>query len=502
MTWDVFEPRAAARKYPKAGPFPKINMNGLSKLIEQYKRRKIIQLLKNSSPEAIEQMGTRALIPAFRRAATKMPAYKKILSENNIDHRQVTDEKSFKKTVPVLDKQSVFGRFEDIEELCVGGTIKNMKLAMTSSGFSGCFSYGINTVYNQRNIAKSIDTALEYVFDISRKKTFIVNCLPMGVKVSTSLMLSENSVREDMALAIIKKFSPKFDQTVVVADPNYLKKLAEDANEKKLIDWNKLNINFISGEDWFSESFRSYLAHLIEIDLDNPGERMIGTTMGVAELDLNLFHESKFTIQIRRNVQQNQALRRELFGDDCVVAPIIFHYYPHRIILEALPEDSNDKELVFSMLSPHMLVPLMRYNSKDRGWIFSYNQMKGILAKHGLQDITPDIKLPCVAVGGRKDRFLMASGHTPVYPEEIKQGLYEDFEAAARTTGYFFLNPADGGRLEVQLKDGIFVSEELRHRFERCCFKYTRTSLPLILYSYRDFPHGMVLDYERKFKHI
>lgn len=477
-------------------------MRKLAKLIEGYKRRKIIQLLKTADPAAIERMGTKALIPAFRRAATRMPAYRKILKENNIDWRQITDEKTFSARVPVLDKQSVFGRFEDIEELCVDGTLKDMKLAMTSSGFSGVFSYGINTEYNQRTVAKSIDIALDYVFDTSNKKTFVVNCLPMGVKVSTSLRLSENSVREDMAIAIIKKFSPKFDQTVIVADPNYLKKLAEDANKKNLIDWEKFKISFISGEDWFSESFRSYLGHLIGIDPDHPKDRLIGTTMGVAELDLNLFHESKYTVQIRRRIQENKELRHELFGNDCTVAPILFHYYPHRVYLEALPENSNDKELVFSMLSSHMLVPLMRYNSKDRGWIFKYRQLEAILAKYGYQNLTPDIKLPCVAVGGRKDRYLLVDGRPPVYPEEIKQGLYEDFDAAAKTTGYFFLNPSDGSRLEIQLKDGIFVSEDLKRRFENCCFRYTKTTLPIILYAYRDFPHGMVVDYERKFKHI
>jgi phenylacetate-CoA ligase len=475
-------------------------MNAIIKLLERYKRKKTIEFLKGADPEKIEAFGRKCLLSAFKRAATRVPAYKKILSEHNLDYKSITTADLFKSKVPVIDKKSTFSRF-DIEELCVDGTIKDMKLAMSSSGFSGDFSFGINTETNQKNIAKSIDTAMNYVFGIDSKKTFLVNCIPMGVKVSTSLKLSENSVRSDMAIAIIKKFSHKFEQTIIVSDPNFLKKLVEDANQAHL-DWKKLNISLVFGEDWFSESFRSYLANLMDINLEKEGQRTIAATMGIAELDLNLFHESFYTIQIRRRLQNNPQLKKDLFGDANIPAPIIFHYYPHKLFLEALPEDSNEKELVFSMLSRQMLIPLLRYNSRDRGWIFPYNKIKDVLIRNTCADIIPDLKLPCVGVGGRVERFLLANGNTRVYPEEIKQGLYEDFEAAAKTTGYFFLNPADGGRLEVQLKEGIFVSEELKHKFENCCFRYTKTSLPLILYSYRDFPHGMVLDYERKFKHI
>jgi len=52
---------------------------------------------------------------------------------------------------------------------------------------------------------------------------------PHGVKIPTSLPVADTSVRPDMALAIYKKFSDKFDQTIFVSDPHFLKKLVEEA---------------------------------------------------------------------------------------------------------------------------------------------------------------------------------------------------------------------------------------------------------------------------------
>jgi phenylacetate-CoA ligase len=222
--------------------------------------------------------------------------------------------------------------------------------------------------------------------------------------------------------------------------------------------------------------------------------------MGIAELDLNLFHESLYTIRIRRLAQQDENLRKAIFGRDTKVCPELYHYYPHRMFLEALPENAQDQELVFSMLSPHMLIPLIRYNSTDRGGIIPYNKMKDILINFKKSELIPDLKLPLVWVGGRVERFLEAKGKR-IYPEEIKQGLYEDFEVASLTTGYFKLNK-EKQNLEIQLKKDVTITAEMENRFKKALLKYADVDLPVIIYPYRDFPYAMELDYERKFQNI
>ena len=477
-------------------------MGSLRDFFKKYQRHKAIEFLKTADPEKIVTMGRDLLLPAFKRAAQGMPAYKKILAERGADYKKIKTIADFEKNVPLISKHEIFSRF-DIAELCVGGSLKDAKTFMTSSGFSGEFSFGINTVKNQKKIAESIDLGLELIFNISRQKTLFISCLPMGVKVFTSLPLAETSVRHDMALAIIKKISPKFEQTILLGDPHFLKKLVEDEVAAG-IDWQKLKISLIYGEDWASDSFRYYLANLINLDLAKSRDRFLGATLGVAELDLNLFHESRFTILIRHAAQQDAKLRQALFGENIMACPTIFHYYPHRIFLEALPKEAAVKELAFSMLSPATPIPLMRYNSGDRCWLYSYGQMKEILTSHGYEDLIPEVKLPLVAVGGRQDKFLEVDGRQ-IYPEEIKQGLYENFEVAGKTTGYFRLSLSEKNRrpqLEIQLKPDVTVSQELKSKFKSAALKYVNADLPVILYAYRDFPYGMELDYEKKFKCI
>lgn len=466
----------------------------------RWERQKAIKILTTTDPQKIVAYGEKLLINAFRRAAERVPAYKDFLGKKRVDPPKVTSVDTFKKFVPVITKEDIFPNY-DIKDLCIDGRLARMKNPMSSSGFSGVFSFGINTEENLLNAEKSIDTALDYTFNISKRKTFIINCVPMGVKIPTSLPVADTSVRSDMALAIYKKFASKFDQTIFVSDPHFLKKLVEDGLEQG-IDWKRENIHLISGEDWFSESFRSYLGSILETDWGSTKRGFIGTTMGIAELDLNLFHESIHTILIRRAAQEDKDLRHALFGEGLEVCPILFHYYPHRIFLEAIGAKGGKQELVFSMLSKSLLIPLMRYNSRDTGMIFSYEDLKQILERWGHRNLCPELKLPVVAVGGRKGRCVTVNGIS-ISPEEIKQGLYSDFSVAAATTGYFKLcKDLNKILIEIQLREKINKTSELESSFKKAIGRYVKTDFEIRLYPYKQFPYGIGVDYERKFKHI
>ncbi len=467
------------------------------KVYTDWKRKKILKFLTDSDPTDIIAFGEKHLIPAFKRAATKMPAYATLLRENNVNHEEIKTVEDFTENIPIFSKNDFFAD-TPINELCINKDIYSMKLAMSSSGFSGVYSFGINTKQNQDNIAFSIDTSLEYLFKISKQKTFLVNCVPMGVKIPTSLPIAETSIRSDMALAIIKKFSPFYEQFIIVSDPHFLKKIIEDGIEQG-IDWKKMMINLIAGEDWFSESFRLYLSELVGIDIAHPEKGFFAATMGIAELDLNLFHDSIDTIRLRQELQNNTSLKHKLFGKGINITPLIFHYFPHRVFLET----TNNDELVFTMLSQQFLIPLIRYNSQDQGYIRSYEFIKKVLTEEGYPHLIPELKLPLVAVAGRKGRWLSVKGKI-VTPEEIKEGLYSDFEVAFLTTGYFKLSQksVNDGKIEIQLKEGVKQTEDLKAKFTNALLKYVDADLEIQFYHYHDFPYGMVLDYESKFKCI
>ena len=61
-------------------------MGSLRDFFKKYQRHKAIEFLKTADPEKIVTMGRDLLLPAFRRAAKSMPAYKKIFAETRAHH--------------------------------------------------------------------------------------------------------------------------------------------------------------------------------------------------------------------------------------------------------------------------------------------------------------------------------------------------------------------------------------------------------------------------------
>lgn len=438
-------------------------------------------------------LGAKKLIPIFRRVAKDSPFYKRILQERGIQVNSVKDEESFKRLVPIIDK-SIFNNY-DLQDLSIGGGLKEIKQVSISSGFSEKFSYSLTTSKELNDWCFFTDMLLDYSFNISRRKTFFINALGMGVKVYTSLPIADTSVRPDLVIALVKKLTSKYEQFIIICNTYFAKKIIEDGIEQG-IDCKSLCINFIIGEDWFPENFRSYLAWILGIDFDRTGKGIIITNFGTCELGLSLFQESVENIRIRRLASQNEKLHDALFGKE-IITPILFQFHPYQVFLEEI-----DGELIFTMLSQKALIPLIRYASGDKGRIYTYNSVKEILTKLNYQDYLPKLKLPLVSIMGRKGKSIELN-NTSVTPEEIKTGLYSDFEVTSATTGYFRMSKQDSHlRLEVQLKEDRQLTEELRKQFYQAIAKYVKVDFQLQLYPYKDFPYGMGLIYENKFRYV
>lgn len=462
--------------------------------ISGWERRKIAEYLIKTDPAKILQEGEKRLIPAFRYAAANVPAYKCLLKEKNVDVSKIRDIKSFKEFVPLVNKE-IFSS-HGIKELCREGALKDAKVFSVSSGFSGTFSFAVGAKRELEGIKSACDFLLDYNFDTGRKKTLLINCLAMGVKVYTDLPLAETSVRSDSILALINKLEPEFEQFILIGNPFFLKEVLEEGL-KRGVDWKAKNINLVMGEDWFPESFRSYLGSLLGIEFSRPGKRMIGSSMGICELGLSLFQESRYTIEIRRLAAKDEKLRSAIFGAEFKTCPLLFHYNPFQIFLEDI-----DGDLVFSVLNKDAAIPLIRYHSGDRGKIISCQRLKEALAEFNYQEYLPGIHLPLVAVSGRRDKFIPLAGKK-IFPEEIKEALYGDFTIAALTTGNFHMGQDNGKlKLEIQLKEGVNSGQDLNGKFRAALIKYLSEDFILSLYPCREFPYGVGLIYEQKFKYI
>lgn len=473
----------------------------LAARFDKYERRKLIGLLKSVDPDTLIKLSEKNVLSAFRRAAKRSPSYRKLLALRQIDPDSIKDIKDFIGRAPFLDKKNTF-QDNEILDLCLDGNLNEVKSLLTSSGHSGIFSFGVNTLENLRTSSKSIDLGLHYTFNIDDKKSLLINCLPMGVKVNTSLTIAETSTREDMVWAVVKKFSHLFEQTIMVAEGSFLKKIIEDGKDLQGINWKKGRFHLITGEEGIAENYRTYMADLMGMDPDNPSNSgIIGSSMGVAELDLNIFHETSDTVKLRRLAHKDQRFREALFGEGTNICPMLFVYYPHRTYVEEIPAEFGQNHIVISMLSKQMKIPLLRYKTGDLGRIIPYNKLKSVLSSLGLEALTPELKLPLIAIFGRGNS--VKAGNAPLFPEEVKEALYYDFDVASRVTGAFkLIAQGSSVNISIQLRKEKQCGETIKEKFASAMRRYTGAAFNTDFYAYNTFPYFMEIDYERKFSYV
>ena len=159
------------------------------------------------------------------------------------------------------------------------------------------------------------------------------------------------------------------------------------------------------------------------------------------------------------------------------------------VLEEALSKEKNDMQNILENMTT---IP----QEVKKG---IYNDYEGA-SEAKLQSITEALSKSLVKLS----RTIMpVTGTITVTPEDVKAGLYSDFEVARKTTGYFRMSKHDEFlRLEIQLKENTSPTGELRKRFYQAIRKHVNTYFELLVYPYREFPYGMGLIYEHKFKYV
>jgi phenylacetate-CoA ligase len=478
------------------------------RFVRQFKNRfvrwqyaRMAHSLSTVDPEKIIVIGEHKLLRAFHRAAEKVPAYRKLLSERGVDPRKITTVEEFKEKVPFIDKEIVFP-VNELRDICVGGNLDDICSFYSSSGHSGVFSFGAETWDNTSSSALGLEFLLDNHFQISRRKTLLINCLPMGVKIYTrTLPVADTSVRADVVHALIKKLASEFDQFILVGESPFLKKVIEEGAEKGIL-WRYIIINVITGGEFIAESFRSYLGHLLGIDFEDPESGIIAVNMGLSELSLSIFSENFQTIQLRRMAHKDHNFRQALFGDGAKLCPLIMQYFPQQTFLETVPSQQGIPELVVSTISENVKIPLIRYKTGDMVRTLSYTEMKNILKDLGQESLLPEFHLPFGIIWGKKLSIDLGNGER-ISPNEVKEALYQNFDIAGRITGNFRLSKNNGvATVLVQLRNGFEILPDMAETLSDYLKNYIKAETKITFLPYNRFPYGMEHDYEKKNQYI
>jgi phenylacetate-CoA ligase len=464
-------------------------------------RRWQLKAMDHIDTAALVQAGKRRLIERFQRVARDVPAYAAILNAHGVSADRIRTPEDFTRLCPVLEKQDIFGAYP-IDQLCVGGHLRSLAGVLTSSGQGGRFAFGLSTRRQARHAAKAIELALELSFGTDRFSTLLINALPMGVRFSCSTVtIAETSVREDMVCALVEQFAPHHQQTILVTDPLFCKRLLDQARECGL-DWGRFKVHVVLGEETFGEAFRDYVMRGLRQDPDGWTSGLAISSMGVGELGLNLFFETRETVCLRQLAQRQPEALRPAIGDwRGRVPPLLFVYDPLRIFVEVIePDLSGFGALTISTLDPASLLPLVRYRTGDRARLLDTATVARTLNDIGERHLNLP-KLPMIAVAGR-DSDRLPDGRPLL---DIKDAIYSRHDIADRLSGAFRIeHEATGCCIHMQMGAGAGNGgTELADAIDACLPKPTSGAHDRIqVWGHAEFPFGRVLDYERKFNYL
>lgn len=444
----------------------------------------------------IESIQKHRALSIFRRAAERVPYYAQILEANRVDYKKIRTFESFTRQVPVIDKEFFFSPSVDVSEMCLDANLSECLSVLPSSGFSGRFSFGLVGRAESHEQVKRFDTLLDFMFNVSKKRTLLVNALSMGITVPASRIMTINTgLRSDIVVTTLQRFYKEFDQFILVAENAFMKKCLEEGISRGL-DWKQLSIHLIFGGEGFPESYRTYIERLIGIIPGGSKTALVGSSFGCAEIGLNVLWETPQSISIRRKADSDKKFRKALLGKDMPLCPGLFQYNP----LDLYVEEKRGK-LLFTNLNPTSRLPLIRYATGDEGIIIPFPGLKKILANWNMEVLLPQFALPLVVVKGR-DRFLEFRG-VKIFPNMVKHALYSDPDLAWNITGYFRMNKVKRRlSISIQLKRGVDKTDTLHSLIQHVVNTNLGVESDVSLFAYHDFPFAMELDYERKFHYV
>lgn len=469
--------------------------------LDKLMRRWQIAALSRLDTEDLMARGRRRLLGRFRALAARVPAYATLLAEHGIAPETIRTPDAVLAHCPVLDKESVFGRFP-LAQLCVDGDLSPLAGVLTSSGHGARFAFGLTTAAQGRRAARAIAFGLEYAFQTDRQRSFLINALPMGVRVAChTVTIAETSVREDMVAALVREVAPAYAQTILVLDPLFAKRLLDHARATGL-DWSSLKVHVVLGEETYGEHFRRYLAESLGQDAEGWTRGFVCGSMGMGELGLNLFFETRESVRLRQFAHRHpETLRAALGPWPGRTPPLLFVYDPGRIHVEIMDADpSGFGALVISTLDPSLMLPLLRYRTGDRARLVDRRTLAAALPDRGRDGLALPT-LPMLALAGRNQDFLPDG--RPLL--DFKDALYAEPALADRLSGALRIAREERGYcIHVQLNTNRpDAAPEILAGLRRVLPPAPDGGQDGIrVWPRDDFPFGRTLDYERKFVYL
>lgn len=389
-----------------------------------------------------QKKGEISALALFHEAAERVPAYKKFLTEHNINHRKITTTEEFAR-VPVVSKENYLRKYP-LNELVWDGTIGTASMISRSSGSSGKPFYWLSNEQQRDHVGEFYDLVFSSMFNMRKRKTLVIVAYGMGSWVAgTTTLLSTigymnkynctimtPGYNKKEVIEICRDIGKEYEQVVICAYPPLVKEII-DLGVQEGISWRKLKPKFIFGAEAFSEDFREYI-----LGKTGSTDHLMDTMNTIGSADAMVIgHETPLSIALRRHISSKPDLHDSILGNGRM--PTLAQYYPWQKYLETFGD-----ELI---ITSNGAIPLIRYNIEDNAKLFSYTELTSLVQKKGYDDLSfvlPSTlrgeynwKLPFVMLYGKSTNAIKFYGAF-IYPENIKAAL-ERSENAHLFTGKF-----------------------------------------------------------------
>jgi phenylacetate-CoA ligase len=403
-------------------------------------------------------LGKVRAVRLYRKAVKRVPAYRDYIAQHHIEGPKVALHRVSLQDVPEMDKASYIKQYRLTDKLWQGKLPAHGVMFDESSGSSGTPTSWVRGRKERRFTQRIMQVAFQRYIEDRQPiviNTFSLGAWATGLNTTVSLLgISRiKSTGPDIVKVIdtLKELGSEFDYVITGYRP-FLKQVADS----KEIDWKKYHISAIYGGEGISEAMRT---SLLERYSDVVG------SYGASDLEINIAHESKFTIALRQALAEDESLREALLSQNRGILPMIFQYNPYDYLFE-----TNDKgELLVTICRLENLSPRIRYNIHDLGHAEQFYELKKKLKALGRKDLLKLVELDFAVLFhyGRSDLSVDYNGAV-VGPEEIKQLLnakreYEQTIQSFRLISYEDKRAHKHLLIAVELRDEASLS---RHEGE------------------------------------
>lgn len=425
---------------------------------------RLLNDLKTKPEQYWIKRGEKMALHLFRQMAERVPAYKDFLLKNKVKPEKIKAIKDFK-SIPTINKDNYLRKYP-LEKLCWDGRFNQRQWVFaTTSGSTGEPFYFPREDQQDWQYTLTAELYLRTNFEIHKKSTLYINSFAMGAWIGGvftyqairylsmrgkyRLSVITPGINKDEIIKAVKNLGSKFEQIIIGGYPPFVKDTI-DYGISQGIEWARYKLGIIFSAEGFSEEFRDYVIR--KAGLTNPYKDTLNH-YGTVDMG-TMSHETPLCILIRKRVVEDNAIHSSIFSRTDKL-PTLTQFMPEMFYFEEI-----EGKLICSACSG---LPLVRYDLKDNGGVFSLDKITERFSDHTI-DLCKEAKetgidktiwnLPFVYVYERNDLSVSLYGAN-IYPETIKKALQDKALGKSITGRFTMLSKHDRNQdqyLEVNIE--------------------------------------------------